>query len=78
MKKYALKITETYTRTVVVEVEDEQDYLTAEDKCAEAYYAGTITLNADNSAVDVEIENDTENYLEIFGKEEFEKMDSEL
>lgn len=78
MKKYALKITETYTRTVVVEVEDDQDYLTAEDKCSNAYYDGTIALNADNSAVDVEIENDTENYIEIFGKEEFEKMDSQL
>lgn len=78
MKKYALKITETYTRTVVVDVEDDQDYLTAVDKCADAYYDGTITLNADNSAVEVEIENDTENYLEIFGKEEFEKMNSQL
>lgn len=48
------------------------------DKCADAYYDGTITLNADNSLVDIEIENDTENYLEIFGKEEFEKMDSQL
>lgn len=78
MKKYALKITETYTRTVVVDVKDDQDYLRAVDKCADAYYDGKIILNADNSVVDIEIENDTENYLEIFGKEEFEKMDSEL
>ena len=59
MKKYALKITETYTRTVVVEVEDDQDYLAAADKCADAYYDGTIIFNADNSAVDIEMEDET-------------------
>lgn len=78
MKKYAVKITETYTRTVVVEVEDDQDYLAAADKCADAYYDGTIIFNADNSAVDIEMEDDTDNYIDIFGKEAFEKMNSEL
>ena len=78
MKKYAVKITETYTRTFVVDVEDDQDYLAAADKCSDAYYDGTIIFNADNSAVDIEMEDDTENYIDIFGKEKFEKMDSEL
>ena len=78
MKKYAVKITETYTRTLVVEVEDDQDYLAVADKCADAYYDETIILNADNSAVDIEMEDDTDNYIDLFGKEKFEKMDSEL
>lgn len=78
MKKYALKISEIYTRTIIVDVEDDQDYLTAEGKCADAYYDGQIMFNADNSAVDLEIENDTENYIEIFGENEFQKMKSEI
>lgn len=78
MKKYALKISEIYTRTIIVDVEDDQDYLTAEDKCADAYYHGQIMFNADNSAVDLEIENDTANYIEIFGENEFQKMKSEI
>lgn len=78
MKKYALKISEIYTRTIIVDVEDDQDYLTAEDKCADAYYDGQIMFNADNSAVDFEIENDTANYIEIFGENEFQKMKSEI
>lgn len=35
-------------------------------------------FNADNSAVDLEIENDTANYIEIFGENEFQKMKSEI
>lgn len=71
-KKYAVKVTELLTRTVVVEAED---YLNAEDKVAEAYYGGNLQLNGDNSSVDLELENDTENYIEIFGEEEFKAME---
>lgn len=70
--KYAIKVTEFLVRTVVVEAED---YLEAEDKVANAYYKGNLQLNADNSAVDLELENDTENYIEIFGEEEFKSME---
>lgn len=70
--KYAIKVTELLVRTVVVEAED---YLEAEDKVANAYYKGNLQLNADNSAVDLELENDTENYVEIFGEEEFRLME---
>ena len=42
---------------------------------ADAYYDGRIILDVDNSAIDVELENDTENYIEIFGKKDFEKME---
>ena len=70
--KYAIKVTELLVRTMVVEAED---YLEAEDKVANAYYKGNLQLNADNSAVDLELENDTENYIEIFGEEEFKSME---
>lgn len=70
--KYAVKLTEYLVRTVVVEAED---YLEAEDKVADAYYKGNLQLHADNSAVDLELSNDTDNYIEIFGKEEFEAME---
>lgn len=73
--KYAIKITELLVRTVVVEAED---YLEAEDKVANAYYKGDLQLNADNSAVDLELENDTENYIEIFGEEEFKSEELTL
>ena len=47
----------------------------AEDKVVDAFYNGALVLHEDNSAVDLECENDTENYIEIFGKEEFEQME---
>lgn len=70
--KYAIKLTEYLVRTVVVEAED---YLEAEDKVANAYCKGDLQLHADNSAVDLGLENDTENYIEIFGDEEFQLME---
>lgn len=69
--KIAVKVRETLTRVVVVEAED---YMEAEDKVADAYYKGNLQLHADNSAVDLELENDTDNYIEIFG-EEFDTME---
>lgn len=69
--KIAVKVREILTRTVVVEAES---YLEAEDIVADAYYNGNLQLHDDNSAVDLELENDTENYIEIFG-EEFETME---
>ena len=69
--KIAVKVREILTRTVVVEA---GSYLEAEDIVADAYYNGNLQLHADNSAVDLELENDTENYIEIFG-EEFETME---
>lgn len=69
--KFAVKLTETLTRTVIVEADD---YLEAEAIVEDAYYYKGLELHADNSAVNLELENDTENYIEIFGKEEFEAM----
>lgn len=70
--KIAVKVTETLTSTVIVEADN---YLEAEEKVKCAYDNCDLILNADNSAVDVEFENDTDNYIEIFGKEEFESME---
>lgn len=70
--KIAVKVRETLTRVVVVEA---GSYIEAEDKVADAYYKGNLQLHADNSAVDLELENDTDNYIEIFGEEEFYSME---
>ena len=70
--KYAIKVTELLTRTVVVEADT---YDEAEDKIVDAFNNGALVLHEDNSAVDLECENDTENYIEIFGKEVFEQME---
>lgn len=70
--KYAIKVRETLTRVVIVEADD---YLEARDKVEDAYYRVDLELNADNSAVDLELENDTDNYIEMFGEEEFQLME---
>ena len=70
--KYAVKVRETLTRVVIVEADD---YLEARDKVEDAYHRVDLELNADNSAVDLELENDTDNYIEMFGEEEFQLME---
>lgn len=70
--KYAVKVRETLTRVVIVEADD---YLEARDKVEDAYYRVDLELNADNSAVDLELENDTDNYIEMFGEEDFQFME---
>lgn len=73
--KYAVKVRETLTRIVIVEAEN---YLEAEDKTSEAYYNDKFELNADNSAVYLELENDSDIYVEIFGGELFQKMEATI
>ena len=73
--KYAVKVRETLTRIVIVEAEN---YLEAEDKTWKAYINDKFELNADNSAVDLELENDSDNYVEIFGGELFQKMETTI
>lgn len=70
--KYAIKVTELLTRTVIVEADT---YDEAEDKVADAFYKGALVLHEDNSAVDLECNDDTEDYIEVFGKEFFEQME---
>ena len=57
--KYAVKIVETLIKVEIVEAED---WLEAQDKVSDAYYNGDIILSADNSSVDMELENDSEFY----------------
>ena len=71
--KYAIKVTELLTRTLIVEADT---YDEAEDKIANAFYKGALVLHEDNSAVDLECENDTDNYIEIFGEEGFKHMEA--
>lgn len=70
--KYAIKVREILTRVVIVEADD---YLEAKDKVEDAYYQVDLELNADNSTVDLEFENNTDNYIEMFGEEEFQLME---
>ena len=71
--KQAIKVIETRTTTIVVEADD---YLEAEEKVKNAYDNGNISLDYDNSSIDMEVEDDTENYIDIFGEDEFQKMDA--
>ena len=70
--KYAIKVREILQRVVIVEADD---YLEARDKVEDAYYRVDLELNADNSAVDLELEDDTDNYIEMFGEKEFQLME---
>ena len=70
--KYAIKVTELLTRTLIVEADT---YDEAEDKIANAFYNGALVLHEDNSAVDLECANDTKEYIEIFGEDGFEQME---
>ena len=71
-ERKAVKITEILTTTVIVEADS---YEEAESIAREKYNRGDIMLSADNSAVDVEFSDDTKGYIEIFGLEEFNKME---
>lgn len=73
--KYAVKMIETLTRTVVVEADD---YTEAEDKVADAYGKGCLYLDADNASVKLSLEDDTKEYIEIFGAEGFKKLEETI
>lgn len=69
--KTAVRITETLTRTVLVDT----DYENAEDIVADAYYKGVVMLTPDNSTVEVYIEDDTKNYKDLFGDDIFDYLE---
>ena len=73
--KFAIKVTEYLVRTVIV---DADTYDQAEEKLEKAYARGGIQLNADNSAVDVEFQDDTEQYKDIFTEQEIADMKVEV
>lgn len=57
--KYAIKITEHLTKVEIVEA---NSFNKAKEKVVDAYFNEDIILSADNSAVDVDFENDSEFY----------------
>ena len=77
MKKFAVGVTETLTRTVIVEVDDDATYEDAEEKVYQAYNNCYIIINEDNSTVEFECKDDTENYMELFG-EDFDELPADI
>ena len=70
--KFAIRATELLTRTILVEADTYED---AEDIIVDAFNHGRIVFHEDNSAFELECEDDTKEYIEIFGQEEFARME---
>lgn len=68
----AVKVTELLSRTVIVKA---KDYSEAKAKVEEAYHNGNLQLGMNVISVELELKDDTEKYINIFGKEEFESME---
>ena len=73
--KYAIKITESWSRTVIVEADSYEDGV---NKLEMAYEGNKITLTPDNAISELSCENDTENYVDLFGQEEFDNMSIDI
>lgn len=73
--KFAIKMTETLSRTIIVEADNFYD---AHRKVKDKYNNGDLILTADNSVVELECEDDTDNYVEIFGEDEYAKLEVDL
>ena len=74
--KYAIKITESWSRTVIVEADSYDDGV---NKLEMAYEGDELTINPDNAILsELSCENDTENYVDLFGQEEFDNMSIDI
>lgn len=73
--KYAIEIKECLTRTIIVEAEDVD---AAIEKTKMAYDQNIIEVNYDNASVDVDVNDDTENYIDIFGEETIQEFEVDL
>ena len=73
--KYAIKITESWSRTVIVEADSYDDGV---NKLEMAYDDNKITVTPDNAISELSCENDTENYVNLFGQEEFDNMSIDI
>ena len=73
--KYAVRVTESLSRTIIVEAES---YEQAEAKVKFAYDTSKIMLQANNSTVDVEYEDDTKNYIDMFDEDGFDNMEVDI
>ena len=70
--KFAVKLVETLEKTVIVETDG--DFSDAKNIVEDAYYSESIVLSADNADVNLELVNDTENYIRMYGKEKFNSL----
>ncbi len=73
--KYAVRVTESLSRTIIVEAES---YEQAEAKVRFAYDTSKIMLQANNSTVDVEYEDDTKNCIDMFDEDGFDNMEVDI
>ena len=73
--KYAVRVTESLSRTIIVEAES---YEQAEAKVKFAYDTSKIMLQANNSTVDVEYEDDTKNCIDMFDEDGFDNMEVDI
>lgn len=72
--KIAICVEEKLTRTVLV---DADNYEEAEKKVSKAYDECKLILTPDNSIVEVEYRDDTEQYIDVFGLNEFDAMEED-
>ena len=72
MGKYAIEVREILARTVIA---DGDTYEQAEKRVKESVKQKRITLHEENSHYDYDFKDDTKNYLEIFGEEEFNVLE---
>ena len=73
--KYAVRVTESLSRTIIVEAES---YEQAEAKVRFAYDTSKIMLQANDSTVDVDYEDDTKNYIDMFDEDGFDNMEVDI
>ena len=75
MSKFAIELTQTLTRTIIVEG---NDYLDAKDKLTEAYFDGKVKINKKNSIERFELKDKTKEYIQSLGKKKFLNTKSQV
>ena len=70
--KYVVEVKETLTRLVVVS--DAINYNDAQRQVSKAYHDNDLQLNADNSDVEIEYSDYTDEYKESVGEEDFKRI----
>ena len=70
--KYVVEVKETLTRLVVVD--GATNYNDAQRQIYKAYHDNDLQLNADNSDVEIEYSDYTDQYRESVGEEEFKRI----
>ena len=68
MSKFAIELTQTLTRTIIVEG---NDYLDAKDKLTEAYFDEKVKMNKKNSIERFELKDKTKEYIQSLGEKNF-------